>query len=136
MHAEQMISTHPDVKGQTNDALIRSIEECYDCAQACISCADACVVEDSVVHLRQCIRLNLDCADICLATASIGTRRTGSNEELLRSTLETCALACRQCADECERHADKHGHCRICAEVCRRCEEACDGALRTVGFAH
>ena len=136
MHAEQMISTHPDVKGQTNDALIRSIEECYDCAQACNSCADACVVEDSVAQLRQCIRLNLDCADICLATASIGTRRTGSNEELLRSTLETCALACRLCGDECEKHADKHEHCRICAEVCRRCEEACDGALRTVGFAH
>lgn len=136
MHTEQIVGTHPDVKGQTNDALIRCIEECYDCAQSCVSCADACVGESSVAELRQCIRLNLDCADLCLATGSIATRRTGSNEELIRSLLETCALACRLCADECDRHAQHHEHCRICAEVCRRCEEACEGALRTVGFAH
>jgi hypothetical protein len=136
MHTEQIIATHPDVKGQTNDALIRCIEECYDCAQTCVSCADACLVESDVTELRQCIRLNLDCADVCLATGSTASRRTGSNEELLRSMLETCALACRLCADECDKHAAHHEHCRICAEVCRRCEEAGEGAIRSVGFAH
>lgn len=136
MHTQQIIATHPDVKGQVNDALIRCIEECFDCAQTCMSCADACLGEDNLATLRQCIRLNLDCADVCSATGSIATRRTGSNEELIRSMLESCALACRLCGDECDRHAGHHEHCRICAEVCRRCEEACEGALRTVGFTH
>jgi hypothetical protein len=51
MHAQQMISTHPHVKGSTNEALIRCIEECYDYAQTCTSCADACLGEEMVQHL-------------------------------------------------------------------------------------
>ena len=34
MHAHEMISTHPQVRGNTNDSLIRCIEECFDCAQS------------------------------------------------------------------------------------------------------
>ena len=39
MHAREMIGTHPQVRGNTNDALIRFIEACYDCAQTCTTCA-------------------------------------------------------------------------------------------------
>ncbi|NYZ17521.1 four-helix bundle copper-binding protein [Azospirillum sp. RWY-5-1] len=129
MMARAMIATHPDVKGSVNDALIRCIEDCYSCAQACTACADACLAEDMVAELRQCIRLNLDCADLCTATGSIATRRTGSNEAVIRLTVQACTEACRICAEECERHAAMHEHCRICAESCRRCETACREAL-------
>ena len=132
MHAMQMISTHPDVRGNPNDELIRCIEECYDCAQICISCADACLAEQMVAELRQCIRLNLDCADVCAATGRLASRRTGSNEHLLRAMLEACAEACRLCGTECAAHAAKHEHCAICAESCRRCEQACIAAAGTV----
>ncbi|MBN1240901.1 MAG: four-helix bundle copper-binding protein [Gammaproteobacteria bacterium] len=132
MHAQEIISTHPHVKGSTNQALIRCIEECYDCAQACTACADACLGEDMAKELAQCIRLNLDCADVCHATGTIATRRTGSNQDLIRSMLETLALACRLCGEECERHASKHEHCRICAEACRSCEQACVEARRSM----
>lgn len=136
MHAQQIISTHPHVQGNVNVALARCIEECFDCAQTCASCADACIGEQNVQTLIQCIRLNLDCADICAATGFIATRRSGSNEALIRSTLETCAMACKICGDECEMHSQEHEHCRICAESCRRCEEACREAVQTVGARH
>lgn len=129
MYAMEMIRTHPGVKGRTNEALIRCIEACYDCAQACTSCADACLGEDLVKDLRQCIRLNLDCADICAITGSVATRRTGSNEEVIRRMLDACATACRLCGEECARHARQHEHCRVCAESCQRCEQACRDAL-------
>ena len=132
MHVQQMISTHPQVRGNTNDALIRCIEECFDCAQTCTSCADACLAEDMVQDLRQCIRFNLDCADICAATGTVATRRTGSNEMVIRAMLEACAQACRLCKEECQRHA-RMEHCRVCADACQRCEDACQGALATVG---
>lgn len=132
MHTHQMISTHPDVKGSVNDALIRCIEECHACAQTCISCADACLAEQMVDQLRQCIRLNLDCADVCAATGNLASRRTGSNQELLRQMIQTCAEACRICGEECARHADQHEHCQICADSCRRCEQACRQAMGTV----
>jgi hypothetical protein len=133
MHAQQMIRTHPHVRGNTNDALIRCIEACYDCAQTCTSCADACLGEESVAELRQCIRLNLDCADVCLATGALSTRRTGSNEQLIARMLEACEEACRLCGDECEKHAGRHEHCQVCAEACRRCEAACREARQSIG---
>lgn len=131
MHAQEIIGTHPQVRGRTNDALIRCIEECFDCAQTCTVCADACLAEEMVDALRQCIRLNLDCADICAAAGTIASRRTGSNEPIIQSVLRACEEACRTCAVECERHADMHEHCRICAQACRRCESACQAALQT-----
>lgn len=132
MHAREMISTHPQVRGNTNDALIRCIEACYDCAQTCTTCADACLGEEQVAELVQCIRLNMDCADVCTATGSVATRRSGSNEAVIRAMLDACATACRLCAEECERHAGMHQHCRICAEACRTCEDACRKALQTL----
>ena len=132
MHVQEIILTHPHVKGNTNDALIRCIEECYACANACTACADACLGEETVQQLTQCIRLDLDCADVCAATGSVATRRTGSNEETIRPMLQACAAACRVCGNECERHAGHHEHCRICAESCRRCEQACREALASM----
>jgi hypothetical protein len=133
MHAQEMISTHPHVKGNTNDALIACVESCFDCAQACVACADACLGESTVQQLTQCIRLNLDCADICGAAGSIATRRTGSNEQVIQSALVACSLACRLCHQECETHASHHEHCRICAAACEDCAGACEAALQTFG---
>lgn len=125
MRARAMIATHADVRGDVNEALIACIEACFDCAQACVSSADACLAEGTVADLRQCIRLNLDCADVCAATGAVASRRTGSNETVIRQMLQACATACRICGDECARHADMHAHCRVCMEACRQCERAC-----------
>jgi hypothetical protein len=133
MHTAEIISTHPDVQGSINQGLIDCIDECHACAQACLSCADACLAEENVDELKQCIRLNLDCADLCDAAAKLASRRTGSNEELIRDLLDVCATACDACAEECERHAEEHEHCRICAEACRSCENACSVAMADSG---
>ncbi|MBI5264565.1 MAG: four-helix bundle copper-binding protein [Bradyrhizobium sp.] len=132
MHAREMISSHPNVEGGISEPLIACIEACYACAQSCTACADACVAEQQVAELRQCIRLDLDCADICTATGSLASRRAGSDQEVLRTAIELCALACRICAEECEKHAHAHEHCRICALECRNCEQACVTAIRSV----
>jgi len=132
MHAKEMISSHKDVRGSVNDSLIRCIEECFACAQTCIACADSCLAEDAVSELRQCIRLNADCADVCVAAGSLASRRTGSNEAVLKQVLTTCAAACLACGEECTRHASKHEHCRICADECRRCQKACEEAASSI----
>jgi hypothetical protein len=132
MLAREMSATHPDVKGNIGDPLIRCIEECFNCAQACTACADACLAEKMVADLRQCIRLDLDCADMCLAAGRLASRRTGSNQDVLRQALDACMAACRVCKDECRKHASQHEHCRICAEECERCETACKDAMQSV----
>lgn len=125
MPIRDMLRTHPQVRGETNEALIRCVEACFECAQTCVACADACLAEDMVKDLTHCIRLDLDCADLCLATGRLGARRTGSNAAILQRLVALCAEACAGCATECERHAGMHEHCRLCAESCRRCEAAC-----------
>lgn len=39
--------------------------------------------------------------------------------------LEACVAICKSCGDECERHAQRYEHCRLCEQACRRCEQAC-----------
>jgi hypothetical protein len=131
MTVQEMFRTHPS--GAADDALVRAVQEIFDCAQTCTACADACLGEESVAELVTCIRLNLDCADVCEATGRILTRQTAFDPAMARTMLETCIEACRRCGEECARHADHHEHCRICAEACNRCRQACEEALSTIG---
>ncbi len=125
-NVHQMIQTHPVTATYgTMNALVSCIEECYSCAQSCTTCADACLNEPDVDSLRRCIRLNLDCADVCATTGRMLSRQTEPDTGMLRRMVEVCAIACRACGDECQKHAQHHEHCRVCAEACRQCEQAC-----------
>lgn len=62
----------------------------------------------------------------------MASRLTEPDAALLRAQLQVCAQACRSCGDECDRHAERHEHCRVCAESCRRCELLCNQLLRAM----
>ncbi|MCI4042348.1 four-helix bundle copper-binding protein [Streptomyces sp. TRM75563] len=131
---EDMLNTYPaDLGGVDRRKLTRCIEECVTCAQACTACADACLSEETVAELTKCIRTDMDCADVCGTTAAVLSRHTGYDANVTRALLRACATVCKACADECEAHANRHGHCRVCAEACRRCEQACDDLLSALG---
>jgi hypothetical protein len=125
----QMLQASPASTGYGADDLAACIEVCFDCAQACTACADACLAEDMVAELRRCITSDLNCADLCLAAGRILSRQTSYDAALTRAALTACRDACRLCAEECERHAETHEHCRICGEIYRRCEQACQTLL-------
>ncbi len=125
MNHLEMLKTHPRKTMVDPKVLSDCIEECLACVDACNSCADACLGEQQIDMLRRCIRLNLDCADACQSAARMLARQTEPAWLLIRAQVQAMELACRLCAEECEKHAKKHEHCRICAEACRRCEAAC-----------
>jgi len=127
--AAEMLRLTPSPLAFGEQELTACIDACFDCLQACTACADACLGEDDVVELRRCIATCLSCADVCAATGRILSREFEYDAAVNRAMLEACRLACRQCAEECERHAGHHEHCRVCAEACRRCEWACDVLL-------
>jgi hypothetical protein len=130
MSIEKMISEHPDVSGHLNEPLAQAVRHAMYCAAICNSCADACLAEREVEERRDCIRHCMDCADICAATYRVATRRTGSNEAILRATLELCAAACDACEKMCSHHDD--AHCRRCAQMCRECAEDCRKAAQNL----
>jgi hypothetical protein len=130
-HVQRMLDTHPRGARMDGAALAECIQACYECAQSCTACADACLGEPGVAELVRCIRLNLDCFDVCVTTGNVVSRQTEPDWTLLRAQLEACASACGVCAEECERHAGHHEHCRVCAAACRGCEQACRRLLES-----
>ncbi len=133
---DTMLRSHPRADLQHVEGYTDALNALALCAQICTSCADACLAEEELAQLRKCIRYNLDCADICAATSAVVTRQTEPSGEVLHAQLHACILTCRTCADECERHASMHDHCRICAETCRHCQERCNfllGAISSTG---
>ncbi|WP_016700903.1 four-helix bundle copper-binding protein [Actinoalloteichus spitiensis] len=127
-----MLNTYPASLGAVDrTALNDSVEECQRCAQACTACADACLAEpdDALPVLRKCVRTCADCADVCDATARVLSRHTGYDVNVSRALLRACATITITCAEECQRHAAVHGHCRVCAEACQRCADACQRLL-------
>lgn len=133
VQARQMLDTYPRSFNLDADVLARAIEAIVECANTCTQCADACLSEQDVAAMAKCIRLNLDCADVCLAASRVMSRQTEYDANVTRPIVEACAAACRSCGDECEGHAERMAHCRICAEICRRCEQACRDLLAAMG---
>ncbi|MGI5171403.1 four-helix bundle copper-binding protein [Spirillospora sp. CA-253888] len=132
MPVREMIDAYPAEINLDRDLLADAVRELIECAQACTACADACLSEERVGPMRKCIRTDLDCADICTATGRVLSRHTEYDANITRAQLLACVQACSSCAEECERHADMHDHCRICAESCRRCADACQALLAKI----
>jgi hypothetical protein len=132
MQVQEMIRTSPGPAPADPDTLSRCIEACYECAQTCSACSDACLGEQAVQDLTSCIALNEVCADVCATTGAALSRIVQAGGLPIRKLLESCAEACRTCAEECERHAGHMEHCKVCAEACRRCEAACHDLLGAV----
>ena len=128
MSIQKMISEHPSVGADYNEALGLAVKHAMYCAAICNSCADACSAEE--MDMRQCIRLCMDCADVCTATYRVASRRTGENRNLIRAQLAVCIEACMACEAECAKH--DHAHCRRCAQMCRECADDCRAALEAL----
>lgn len=125
MNVEDLVQVHPAAPSQNLDVISACVKACYACSESCTLCADACLGEKEIEMLRRCIRLNLDCAAICEVTGQLVARQTEAVTEVLRKQVESCITACRVCREECQQHANEHGHCRLCAQSCQACEKAC-----------
>lgn len=122
--SKDMLNVHPAVGHLGGDALAACIRHCFDTAQACTACGDACLSEAAARDLTTCVRLNLNCSDVCIATGRVLSRFGEPALGVLHSQVQACAVVCRACARECERH-QHHSHCQVCARACRGCEQAC-----------
>ena len=131
-YARQLLDTHPRPVNVDANVLAATIDGLSDCAQACTANADDDLSEHNLSEMVRCIRLCLDCADICTATVRVASRQTDCDARVTKPLLAACADASKNCAEECERHAQMHEHCRVCAESCRRCEQACRELLDTM----
>lgn len=65
MHARDIISTHPAVRGNVSEALVRCVDECY-CAAACNVCGEECQRHAGQhEHCRICAEACRRCEQAC-----------------------------------------------------------------------
>lgn len=94
-----------------------------DCRIACGHAADTWLANSPLApDALRCIRLLLDCADLCGAAEELLPFAGEINPLLLRSRLNTCAVACERCAREAARY--RTGPAAPTVERCRRAGRA------------
>lgn len=133
--AIELLRTHPHAPTAGLAETAELITAAMDGAVACMVCADACLTQAGVVSLVECIRINTDCAESCKLVGRMLACQTESDPDLVRRSVDLCALACRSCADICHGHEDL-ACCRVCREACLRCADACDRVLLRLGNNH
>lgn len=132
--AREMLEASPVSVELGLEEVVAAIEACMTTAQACTSCANSCLAEDDVAELRTCAALCHNCADVCQLTERVLSRPFASDHLIAHRVLQACVRACRNSAEECERHAAHHRHCAICAKACRACLQACTDLLEAEAF--
>jgi hypothetical protein len=110
--------------------LSAAIEALADTERTTTACAAA--MTDGGPDMTTPIRADLDCVDICHATRQVLTRAS-ADATILRGLLGSAVAACERSAEECGRHADHHGHCRLCSEGTRVTADACRALLEDLG---
>jgi hypothetical protein len=95
-----------------------SMEVFMACAAACENCVSVSINDGKPMS---CCPLCMDCADVCM----LAFRLEAHNSTYLKDVCRVLATICDACAEECEKHAGYHAHCRACAEACRKCAETC-----------
>jgi hypothetical protein len=105
------------------------IKECTDCAQTCRACAEA--HADNAKKFAKYIAACLECAETCEATAKALLLHKNGIKNIQQAQLEACVIACRLCAQICERLGEKIECFKACAESARRCEEIMRALLRS-----
>lgn len=100
----------------------KHLELLQKCSATCAATTTHCLEMGDEHAEVDHITTMIDCSTIC-ATAADFVARKSSNAG---AVMELCAEICRQCAIECEQHADGDDLMLACAKVCRECADECD----------
>jgi hypothetical protein len=112
--------------------LATAIEELLNTERVSTACAGA-MVGEGESSMVDAIRADLDCVDVVHAARSVLTRFVGPNVAVARAELNAAIAACERSNAECGRHAEHHGHCRLCASATGSCITACRDLLGALG---
>jgi len=118
MTATRKVLDSLDLKSSVDlDKLATAVEALLEVERTTTACAGAMIGEDDSSAMVDAIRADLDTVDVVHAARSILTRFVGANVDVVRAELNAAIAACERSNAECARHAEHHGHCRLCASA-------------------
>jgi len=118
MTATREVLDSLDLKSSVDlDKLATAVEALLEVERTTTACAGAMIGEDDSSAMVDAIRADLDTVDVVHAARSVLTRFVGANVAVVRAVLTAAIAACERSNAECARHAEHHGHCRLCASA-------------------
>lgn len=103
-----------------NADLISASSDCVQKGQVCLNhCLDLLGQGDK--DMAACAKSVNQMLAICAATQQLASQESAFLPKQAKIAMD----ACRQCEDECKKHADKHDACKACMESCAACYKEC-----------
>lgn len=103
-----------------NARLAETASDCIVKGEACLDhCLDLLGQGDK--DMAACAKTVNEMLAVCAALRSLATQ----NSKQLAKMAAIAADVCKQCEDECRKHADKHESCKACGESCKTCYDEC-----------
>lgn len=116
--AEHMHEHHHDVS--ENAALSAATSDCVQKGEVCLShCLELLGQGDK--GMAACAKSVNQMLAICGALQQLANQNSKQTARLATIAMDVC----KQCEDECKKHADKHEQCKACGESCAACYKEC-----------
>lgn len=103
-----------------NSNLISASADCVQKGQVCLNhCLDLLGQGDK--DMAACAKSVNQMLAICGAVQQLASQESAYLPKQAKIAMD----ACKQCEDECKKHADKHDACKACMESCAACYKEC-----------
>lgn len=108
---------HHDAK---NQAVIDAAFDCVQKGQVCVRhCLDLLAQGDK--EMAACAVSVSQLLAVCGTLGELGNYQSKHLEKMAKVAMDVC----KECEDECRKHAKKHQQCADCADACAACFKEC-----------
>lgn len=100
------------------------IETTGDCIEKGNLCLTHCILllSDGKSEMAACAKSVRQMLAICTALQQLATQEAPHVKDLAK----LATTICKECEDECKKHADEHQACKECLESCKACKNECN----------
>jgi len=114
------MSGHDMAAMMANADLISATTDCIQKGQVCLNhCLYLLGQGDK--EMAACAKSVSQMLALCSSLQSLANQQSKLLPKLAAVTMD----ACKQCQDECKKHAKKHESCKACGESCDACAKEC-----------
>jgi len=101
-------------------ALTKAVADCIQKGQVCL---DHCLqlLGNGEAEMAACAKSVSQMLALCTAVQQLANQ----NSRHLPKLAAVAMAACRDCEEECQKHADMHDACKACGESCAACYKEC-----------
>ncbi|HEX5364121.1 MAG TPA: four-helix bundle copper-binding protein [Gallionella sp.] len=106
--------------GAVSGALTLAIGDCIQKGEVCLNhCIE--LLGQGEKEMAACAKTVNEVLAVCGALQQLANQ----NSQQLAKMASIAMEVCKQCEDECKKHADKHESCKACGESCAACYAEC-----------